>query len=491
MRFYKITLLILLFCLGLIPYKSQAQQNHSMFFMHYIPESNLLNPAVPISCKWYIGVPVLSSTHFNYGNSSFSYKQLFKSVGNGTYEADIDGAVNRLHWRNYIGTEIHTQLFALGYRKEDYSFMFTITEKNNLSVFYPKKAILLAWRGNSQFEGQSAGLKGTKMNFNHYREYALSFSKHQGDGLYYGVRAKLLFGKLNISTRSMDVDLFTDETTFNLRFQGDLEVKTSMPVIFDTTGNLIEGAEYDESVSAMQLILNRKNPGFAADFGIVYPYNDKIELSASVLDLGFIRWRSHLNTIKGSGDFIYEGPLGDTINTDNYGDELRESFLDSMNVEVSPDKYTTFLPPRILAGGTYKISDALKAGVHGEAIFHPSKVIPSLTGSLHYEPIRNIWLTASYTIQYYTLTNVGLGLVLGRNPVQFYIMSDNVPGLIWPMATRNVNLRFGLNINLGCKIKEEKPAGPGKGKGMLQGRCYWLEQDIQKNYRKQKKKSRR
>lgn len=461
-----------------------AQQNHTMYLMHYLPESNLLNPAVPISCKWYIGLPALSSVHLNYANSSFSYNNIFEPLGNGVYETDIDKAVNRLHFRNYIGTEIHLQLFALGYRKSDYSFVFTITEKNNLPITYPKKPISLVWGGNTQFEGDNAGFRGTGIYFTHYREYALAASKNTGDGIYYGLRAKLLFGKLNIASRSANIDLYTDETTFNLAFEGDFKAHSSLPVTIDASGNQINGIDVNENLSIMQLALNRKNPGFAIDAGLIYPYNDKIELSASIIDLGFIRWRSNLNTLEANGNFYYEGP-GDTISDQNYLGNLIDAFSDSMELTVSQQKYTTFLPPRIMGGATYTLNNYLVAGLQAEAIFHRTKIIPSITISAQTEPINNIHFIASYSLQYYSLKSFGLGLVLGRNPVQFYILSDDVPALIWPLSARNINLRFGLNINLGCTIKEKGKNGPGKG--MLKGNCYWLEKSIQKKYRNSKK----
>jgi hypothetical protein len=463
-----------------------AQQNHTMYLMHYLPESNLLNPAVPISCKWYIGLPVLSSVHVNYANSSFSYNNLFDAVGNGVYETNIDKAVRHLHFRNYIGTEIHLQLFALGYRKNDYSFVFTITEKNNLPVTYPKKPVSLLWGGNTQFEGDDAGFRGSGLFFTHYREYAIAASKHSGNGLYYGVRAKLLFGKLNIATRSADIDLYTDETTFDLTFDGNFLAHSSLPVVFDVTDNQLNDVYYNEDITPLQLALNRKNPGFAIDAGIVYPYSNKVEISASVIDLGFVRWRSNLNTLEGSGNFFYNGPMGDNINEEAYLGDLMDAFTDSMNLEVTQQKYTTFLPPRLLAGATYQVNNYLLAGLQTEAIFHRTKIIPSVTFTAQAEPVNNIHLIASYSLQYYSLKSFGLGLVLGRDPVQFYIISDDVPAMIWPLSARNINLRFGLNINLGCTIKESKKAGSGKGQ--LQGNCYWLEKSIQKEYQRSKKR---
>jgi hypothetical protein len=465
---------------------SLAQQDHTLYLMHCLPESNLINPAVPISCKWYIGLPVLSSVHLNYANSSFSYNTLFNKTGNGIYETDVNKAIKSLHLRNFISTELHIQLFALGYRRDDYSFVFTITEKNNLSVTYPKKPVMLLWGGNFQFAGESAGFKGSGLYFTHYREYALNASKHLGDGKYFGVRAKLLFGKLNFSSRSTTLNLFTNGTFYDLTLDGEVSANSSLPIVVDAANNQLNSISVSDNINPLQLALNRKNPGFAIDAGIVYPYSDKIELSASVIDLGFIRWRSNLNDIKASGNFTYKGPISDSVPTETYINDLMNSFSDSMHFDVSQKKYTTFLPTRILAGASYQINPWLLTGIQGEAIFYRTKIIPSFTLTAQAEPINNIRIIASYSLQYYDPKCLGLGLVLGRNPVQFYIISDDVPAMIWPLSARNINLRFGLNINLGCRIKE--PSKGGSGKGMLQGNCYWLEKSIQKRYQKLKKK---
>lgn len=443
-----------------------------------------MNPAVPISCSWYIGIPVLSSTHFNYGNSGFSYNNVFNSTGTG-YEADIDNVVKGLRNRNYIGTELHSQLLAIGHKRGDYSFMFTITEKNTLPLFYPKELIQLAWDGNSQFEGEEVGFKGTALNFMHYREYAISVSKSNADGLYYGLRAKLLFGKLNTSTRSTDISLYTNETTFDLAFTGDLKIHTSLPITVETEDGTISDIGYNEETNAMDLIFNRKNPGFAIDAGIIHPYSDKLQLSASVLDLGFIRWRSNLNSFEGNGEFNYKGPLGDTL-SDGYSDALREAFMDSMQVSTTNTKYTTLLTTRLIAGANYSLNHKWKAGAQAELIVHRNKLMPAFTASTSYNVFGESYLMASYTIQYNTLRNLGFGFVLGRNPVQFYVISDNAAGFIWPMSARNINLRFGLNINLGCS-QNNKQTG---GKGALQGNCYNMEQSNKKEYQKRQKKKR-
>lgn len=476
-RFY-----LIIFIAFLLLNPAKAQQNYSLYLMHTIPESNLLNPAVPLSCKYYLGLPVLSSIHVNYSNSSFSFHDIFQSTGGGTYQPNVNFISDKLHWRNAIGTELHIQLLALGYRYHDFSFYFTLTEKNNLLVTFPKQIVALGFDGNGQFLGETAGLKGTGIYFNHYREYALGISKKEANGIVWGARAKLLFGKLNISTKKANVGLFTDETTYNLTIDGELLVNSSLPILVDAANNRLNSIAYNDGVSPLALALNRKNPGFAIDLGIIYPWNEKLDVSASVLDLGFIRWRSNLNSFDGSGNYIFTGPLGNG-NSGTYWNNLGNSFLDSIQFTVSPKKYTTFLPPRVMAGGNYKFPYHLSAGMVGNIIFYKSKIKPSLTLMGQYEPFRFMGIMASYTWQNYSFNSVGAGLYIGRKPVQFYLVTDNLMAVFKPFDTRNVNLRFGFNIIWGCPKKKEKETV----KSETSGACFGYKSTHTKKYLKKLK----
>jgi hypothetical protein len=61
----------------------QAQQSNTLFFMHSLPESNFINPAVQNGCKLFIGLPVLSSIHMHASNSGFTANQLLNKEPGG------------------------------------------------------------------------------------------------------------------------------------------------------------------------------------------------------------------------------------------------------------------------------------------------------------------------------------------------------------------------------------------------------------------------
>ncbi len=438
-----------------------AQQNPSMFLMYEVPESNLMNPAVPLSCPWYVGMPVLSSVYANYGNSLVTYNQLFRKSPEGSRRIAIEQTVASMHRRDFIGTEAHVQLLALGHKKGDYSIIFTVTEKNNLPFTLSAQGVQLLWNGNRPYEGQKAGLNGTGVYFTHYREYAVSVSKQTNNGLYFGVRAKLLFGKLNLSVSKDRLTLKTDDKTFDLQMDGDFRINSSLPVIVHSTNGKLNYITLNENISLMQLIFNSKNPGFSLDAGMIYPYNERLTLSASVIDFGFIRWRSNLNNMAGSGSFVFRGTGDLPQGTNEYFTGLVNEITDSMHIRYVQEHYVTPLPLHLMAGADYRLNENVSGGLVAETYLYRSKINTALTGTGRYRPVKYLSLLASYTLQYNSLNNIGAGLVIGRNPVQFYIVSTTIPGWIRPLDARSLNIRFGLNILLGCRGKGNKGDGGG------------------------------
>lgn len=439
------TITLLLFSIA-----SMAQQSQLLYQSHYLPESNFLNPAVQSPCKWFIGIPVLSSLHVNYANSGFSYNNVVQTTGEGSYRLDIDRVVDRLGRRTLLSTELQTTLFAIGHKRNDYYYTFRIAEKNNIPITLPRDIFILAWDGNTVFEGEQASARGTASYATHYREYSVGISRRLRGNDYAGVHGKLLFGKLNASLPDSDVDLHTDADNFNLTLDGSMRANISAPIIIDHTNGRINDINLDGDVNAWDIILNRQNWGLAFDAGFITRLDNRTTLSGSIVDAGFIRWRSYLHNVETEDRFTYAGVLADTNN-------VLESVLDSITFEVTEKPYTTWLPLKTYLGAGYRLNSRLEGRILGSAVIYRSKFTPALTFALDYNPFGHFHLLGSYSLFYGSYNNLGAGLSMGRGPMQWYILSDNIAGIIWPMSTRNVNLRFGLNLNFGCSDRGEPP----------------------------------
>jgi len=466
-------LLLLFFPAVVLP-----QQNNTLFFMHSVPQANFLNPAIQQDCGLFIGLPVISSIHVNAANSGFTLNQLLEKQPDSSFRIDAGFVTNKLAPRNFLTTEVHTTLLALGLRHNDYYFTFSVNEKNNSMVLYQRDLASLALNGNTQFEGQRVSMQSTGVFFNHFREYALGISKQIDDAMTFGVKAKLLFGKLNAETRTMNVGLFTEENTFDLFFEADSRINASLPysMAADNSGDYEIVETYNAPL--MDYILNRSNPGFALDFGFIYRYTDALVFSGSILDVGFIHYASNLTNYSLIGNYQYDGPLDDAVVTEDYFSTLFNSLNANMEDDITSDPYYHFLTPRALLGASLELSPKMSVNALWYNRFHQMKYQTGLMVSALARPLKNLETSLSWSYMNRSALNLGVGIAYGRSPLQFYLVSDNILAPLFPMSTKNLNLRLGLNINLGCSARKEKISGCG---------CYWIQEAQEKRIRKENK----
>jgi hypothetical protein len=240
--------------------------------------------------------------------------------------------------------------------------------------------------------------------------------------------------------------------------------------------------------------MNSKNKGFALDLGWIHKYSEKITLSASVLDLGFIRWKSDVTNIQITGSFDYAGTgLGSNFNSTDYMTELTDSVTDAFDHNVSQDAYYSWLPTQIYLGGIYQYKPKLGIGAVSRNVIYRNKLHSSLTLSANTTLWNKLSGSLSWSYLNNTYKNIGLGLAWHGRGLQFHMVSDNVLGIIKPLDARNLNLRFGFGFLFGCpKNKKEEQELSNPYNSMIKGNCYWAKK-LDKNYKKflRKKKDKR
>ncbi|MCK5134497.1 MAG: hypothetical protein KAR19_01820 [Bacteroidales bacterium] len=459
---------ILPFILLLVSIPVAGQQSNTFYLMHQVPQSNLLNPAVQLQCKWYVGIPGLASSHFSYNNTAFTYNDL---AGSNTW--NIDGVFDQMHRVDLFAAEALLNLVSVGYRYKSLYFTFNIIEKTHVYQTVPKDLAEMALYGNGPFIGETTRFNATRSAGYYNREYSLGISKVMDQNWTVGLRGKLLFGKANLYSSRSDIDFTTRENNFDLLLEGDYTLNSSFPVTItqDAEGN-IDGITLNE-INYVRMLLNRGNPGFAFDLGIIYRYDDRITLSASLLDVGMIRWRTDLNNVSGAGSFEYVGadPGTDIISFDFLAD-IRDSLLNSFDVSVSQAPYFSYLPAQLFLGGSFHIRENIKLGlVNRNVIFH-SKAHSSVTLSANADLADRILATVSWSYLNNSIKNIGAGLAYHGKGFQLHLVSDNLLGFFYPFDTRSVNLRAGFNVMFGCpRNKKEKLESESYGPMPMVGNC--------------------
>ncbi len=467
-------------------------QNNTLYFMNSIPQATNINPSVQHQCKMDISgaiVPIagqfLLPVTINAGINSFAYKDFIYS-GTGIksdslitafdVQGDADKFLNKLKPTNYISTDFNLSLLHAGYKYKDYYITFDLNERFEARASFPKDILVLGWEGNGKsFLGNEADLSNFGMSATYFREYAFGVTKELNDKWTVGGKAKMLFGKMNVSTKKSDLTFNTNDNDFAYTIATDMEFNMSNPFMrvdefqYDNEGDSMAVSTTDLDPDAKSVLMNNNNFGLGVDLGATYKVNDKYSLFASVIDLGYINWKDNTSTFTNKGEFKFDGwdivpslqgndvqyiENGDTLSaTEHNTDQFVDSLTNIFDIAQNSEAYKTKLTPKIYIGGTYTINEKINVGALVRTDIYKSKLHPSVTLSANTQFTKWFAATVTYSWINNSFANVGFGYMLKAGPVQFYMVTDNVLGAILPETARVANFRMGVNLIFGCKTE--------------------------------------
>ncbi len=443
-----------------------SQQDNTLFFLHDIPQSNFVNPAVQIRCRQYFGLPLLSTMHFNANSTGFSYN----SLSPGKSELDVDLLTSKMHSRDFLTMEFHYTPLSFGFMWDKYQyFNFAWTEKVDVKMFYSRALLELMKDGNTQDVGVGMSTRNPGVNAFYYRELSFGYSTKYGRYSYLGGHAKVLFGLAGVFTKRRAVDLSVNQLTYNIDAAWNPKVNTSLPlnISYDAQGNVSSASV--GSISPVGFLLNFKNQGLATDFGFIYK-KDKITWSGSVLDVGLIWWHDQPSNLENKGHVVFQGAtITDGMDPVDYANSIRDSLRNQFRFKATKKGFITFLNPRIYFGGTYPVHKQIKVGAMVRTELYPGRPILGLTLSATAFSQKGSTVSVNYSIMNGSFVNLGVGAGFSSDKFQFFILSDNVIAFISPQTARNANIRFGFNFFIGCNEQKKKYKFP---KGSDCG-CNW------------------
>ena len=420
--------------------------------MEVVPQRMYANPAFfPSYSKINIGLPIISSDYFNVSNSGFKYSDLIKHRSqDDSLVVDYNNMLSKLKKNNYLTLATQIDLLSFGFAVKKNYFSFNMTEKVDLRFSYPKSFMEFIDKGNG-------GLLGQQVNFNlginatHYREYGFGYSRKINDKLTIGGKFKYLYGMENVSTEKSDVSLTTNPNDFAITAKANIKINTS---------GLDTGSFNNFNVS--NYAFKKKNNGMGIDLGAVYKYNDKFTFSASVIDLGFIKWQQSVTTYQSANpnaNFNFQGldvnQLIKTDSTNNLSKTVTDSLKKTFKIDTVHKTYTTRLTSKIYLSAKYNLTEKINVGILFYGEIFDQTLHPGVALSYNQRVGRWLGFSLSYSMYNRSYNNIGLGLSHNLGPVQIYIVSDNVLGAIFPQNTKNINLRTGINLTFG-RIKNDK-----------------------------------
>lgn len=441
-----------------LSFAANAQQDLTLYNMNTIGQSIRVNPSLMPVNKYYVGIPLISSTYFLFSHNAFVYHDFYKVRSDDSVQIDVNNALNQLKKTNFLKTDLQVDYLSLGISLNKFYITGNITEHVAFRFAYAKELLELIHKGNGPFVGQTIDFSKTGFDATHYREYGLGLATELNDQWTVGGRLKYLYGMENFSSTTGDLGLVTAEEDYHLQVPTNVVINTSGPVNSeDGYDQFSDGTAKSASSNIRDYLFHRKNRGFAIDLGGTYKPNETWSFSASVLDLGFIKWKSDVRNYRtDAGQYDFNGV--DLKNFLNDSSANVQEALDSLGrvfkAKETHDSYKTNLPTQVNLSSNYTIDDKSFAGALVHTEFFKKTIQPTVTLSYNRMVGRHLSVAASYSYINHTFDNIGLGMSTSAGPVQLYIVSDNVLGLISPLDHHNTHVHFGINLIFGRPLRD-------------------------------------
>ena len=423
----------LIFFLGILFYtNTHAQQELGTHFLTETWQSTVTNPAFVPEKKWTVALP---SVHYNFQHQAGGFGDILRT-SNGQSVIDFGNFITQLESENSLHTQVDIPSLELAYKMGNLRLSIGHQTRLNAQFDYPKTFAELIWNGNAPFIGETVEF-GPQLNLFSYSEIGLG-AAYQLSKLTIGAKVKYLSGIGAIATNAHQASLYTSDDIYQLTFATDYEIQTSSFLEI----NDLQDFNFNVNQDLGQLFSS--NTGFALDLGIRYQVNDKLQLNASIIDLGSINWQDGIS-YHSQGTETYEGiDLTDFILNDSIEFDIKlDTLQDAFQFAETSRSFSTNLNNKIYLGGNYQLNERFELGLVYLIQQQTGDTQHAFALSARAQLLKILTLGATYSTRYEQFDNLGVNLVARLGPVQVFGLTDNVFGLL---DGTDINGRVGLNL---------------------------------------------
>ena len=466
-RLIVIILMLLGFCL-------QGQNKQLLFGFNDIPQSILINPSTTPDNDWYVGFPLLSHFHAGFGSSGISAFDLFADDGR-DFNDKLGQVIFQLDNNDFFMATQQLDIFSGGFAfgkgiEKDRYISFGMYLETDIIAYHPKDYAILAYEGNASNIGRVFDVSDFNVSGEMLSVFHVGITKKMNDKLTIGARGKIYSSIINVNSTENRGSFITQEGQNNLlihRFNIDFSFNSSGIASLTEDDN----SDISNDIRALrQRLLFGGNLGLGLDFGFTYQPSEQWTIEGSILDMGFVRHSKDLENYKVSGSYVFEGinpifpevPDGQTA--EDYWNEIADNFEELFEIDSTATKYTTWRPTKLNAALRYSFGKKISkdcncyapdggyqnaVGAQLFAINRPKAPQIALTAFYYRRLFEGLQFKATYTMDSFSLTNIGLGVSTDIGPVNLYFLVDNVLEYQNLAKSQSVSLQFGLNLVFG------------------------------------------
>lgn len=427
--------------------KYWAQNDLVLYNMPFIPQSHSVRPGIIPKPDSHVGLPFISSQQAGFFNTGFAPTDVLIFRSDDSINLRPGGLLAALRSRNFLGGFWGNDWASASVRLGKNYIYFSSTEVIQWTFSYPGDFMKLLTGGNAQFIGKEVNVGDFELDISHYRKQSLGYTRQITQKLNAGMRFNVLYGKLNIHSENNKLSLFTDPDDYTLRLKVGYSLNTSCL----DSGIIRNPGKY---------WFNPDNRGFSFDFGSEYQLNKKIHLSASLLDLGSIKWKRAVKNYSSDGDISFTFQGLDVIEFANGQDSIKgivryvDSLREALTPKINYKSYSTRLYPRLFLHGSYALHKNHQVSFTYFQDFGRGLYNPYLMAGYFMKLTKFLQVYGCTGYGNRRITNLGIGLNVNLGNTQFYVVSDNIFPVFNPLKSQNFHLRAGINLISGFTKSE-------------------------------------
>lgn len=432
----KKTIFYLLFFINYFVF-SQQQLN---FGFAESPQTLLLNPGAETNFNYHYGLPFLSNLNFDAGSTSFNLGDLFLDDGI-SFTDKLKSVVELSDENDFFNINVRNDILFGGFRLDEKSYVsFGFYQELDFIFYMPNDILELGLYGNATSFNRN-------FSFSHLRFKATTtgvlhagVSKKINKRLNIGARAKIYSSSANVETNNNSGTLTTFNNPQNIIRQtiNNLDVDVKSAGLFNSRGVFLDNPRDIYSNTFLG-----GNFGLGFDVGFTYHFTPDLELTASAIDIGFIRYKKDTRNFKAKGNFVFDGINFefDPNNPRDYWDELEDEFDEKVPTEENQNAYTSLRPlrlnvalkygfgeirPKSCYTGTRKVYHSNSIGFQLHSVSRPGDSQYALTSFFENSFSENFHLKFTHTFNNYSDAIFGAALAFQWRTLNFVGVVDNI-----------------------------------------------------------------
>jgi hypothetical protein len=452
----KITVfIILLASIGVFSQNKQILYNFTS-----IPQSMMTNPGSDFEYKWFAGIPLLSGVSSNYGSSNFSAYDLFANNGV-DFNTKLRNVLASTSRNDKLALNEQIEILSGGFKVGDLQsnsyISFGLYQEMDLLMYIPKDYAILLLDGNRDYIGKvfdfgDLNAKGELLSVFH-----VGFHKNINEKLILGARGKIYSSVFNIESTNNSGYFYTIPSTNSI-----YEQVISPNVLVNTSGFTNYTDQYSGNVKSdiLKKTLLGGNLGLGFDVGLTYYPKKHIQFTASILDVGFVSHTKEVRSYSSKGYYKNEGLQPDFI-PGGSSQEIFNDFKKAIPLDTISSRYTTWRPMKFNSSYQYSFGDGRSSecnctgnemkyknhiGAQFFAMTTPRLPLMALTAYYRRQIFESLEMKATYTLDAFSIRNIGLGLSANIAKVNFYLLTDNLLEYRDVSKANGLSFQFGLNI---------------------------------------------